>query len=132
MRLFIAIELPDEIKQGIALLQQAESQRERGYRWLPPDQLHLTLKFLGEVDPAQVEQVHRALESISRTGPCTLSFGEFRKLPDPRRPRVLALTITGDTDRLGAIHRELETALESRSFPRERRRFFPHVTLARR
>jgi 2'-5' RNA ligase len=132
MRLFVAIEFPDEVKRGIELLQRAEAQRETGFRWTRRDQLHLTMKFLGELDEVQVESAWRSLESITSLGPCTLGFGGFRYLPDERRPRVLALDLSGDVDRLGLLHGQIEHAFEAHGFARERRPFSPHVTVARR
>jgi 2'-5' RNA ligase len=132
MRLFVAIEFPEEVKQGIQLLQKAEAQRLKGFRWSRPDQLHLTMKFLGELDESHVEEAWRALEGMPPVGACTLGFGGFQCLPDGPRPRVIALEITGDVDRLQELHEQLESSFEANGFPRERRPFFPHVTVARR
>ena len=132
MRLFIAIEFPDEVKQGIQLLQKAEAERQIGFRWTRPDQLHVTMKFLGELDDAQVQSAWTVLKDVPPVGPCTLGFGHFRLLPDNRRPRLVALELTGDIDRLQLLREHLERSCEAHGFPRELRPFFPHVTAARR
>ena len=132
MRLFIALEFPEEAKRGIEQIQEAESQREIGWRWTGRDQLHLTMKFLGEVDEAQAARAAKLLEDVAAVGACTLGLGGFRYLPDARRARVLALELSGDLERLQALREQIERTFESKGFERERRPFFPHVTIARR
>jgi 2'-5' RNA ligase len=132
MRLFVAIEFPEEVKRGLQMIQQAEAQRRHGFRWTRPAQLHVTIKFVGEVEEARVESAWRALEALPRLGAITLGFAGVNTLPKSGRPRVLALELKGDLERLRALYTALENSFEQHGFPRETRVLHPHVTIARR
>ena len=130
-RTFIALELSDSLKEGILAL--TEELRGRGLRasWAGRPTLHLTLKFLGDVEesklPEVVAAVVRASSRVSSFGFETRSLGAF---PSARRPRVLWVGVE-PVDQLFALHGALEGELAELGFPRETRRFHPHVTLGR-
>ena len=130
-RTFVALELSDSLKEGILAL--TEELRLRGVRasWARRATLHLTLKFLGDVEetelPEVVAAVARASRRVSAFGFETRSLGAF---PSPRRPRVLWLGIE-PVEELFALQEAVESELEELGFPREKRRFHPHVTLGR-
>ena len=125
MRLFVALELPDEIRDGLAGLRGGLP----GARWLPPANYHLTLRFIGEVPPIAAEEADEALASI-RAKPFALSLaglGTFEK-----NGRVSALWVGVEkTDSLVFLQAKVETALQRIGLEPERKRFAPHVTLAR-
>ena len=131
VRTFIALELSDGLKEGILTLN--EELRKRGVRagWARRPALHLTLKFLGDVEeselPEVVAAVRRASSRVSSFSFDTRSLGAF---PSPARPRVLWVGIE-PAEGLLALHGELEGELEELGFERERRRFRPHITLGR-
>lgn len=134
MRLFIAIELPEQMRQildqQIAKLdQQVDS---RAVRWLPPGAVHLTLKFLGEVDDGQIPQI---VEGIDRAASLHQRFGigvgSLGCFPNCRRPRVIWIGITADETPLAALHSEIESELQALGFAPEQRRFHPHLTVGR-
>jgi len=125
MRLFIAIELPGEIKRKL------EGMRTNipGSRWVPGEQIHLTLAFLGEVDDATLEQLTGALAAIRSPG-FSLSFSGTGCFPDRRRPRVLWIGLEPEPllNSLASLVREAVLAC---NIPQEERPFSPHITLAR-
>jgi len=125
MRLFIAIELPDEIKR------QLEGMRTDipGSRWVPMEQIHLTLAFLGDVDDATLERLTRTLAAIRSPG-FSLRFSGVGCFPDRRRPRVLWAGLEPEPllNGLAAAVREAVLACD---IPLEERPFSPHITLAR-
>ena len=125
MRLFIAIELPGEIKK------QLESMRTTipGSRWAPLEQIHLTLAFLGEVDDTKLDQLTGALAAI-KVPAFDLCFSGTGCFPDRRRPRVLWVGLKQEPllNSLASLIRESVLACD---IPQEERPFSPHITLAR-
>ena len=125
MRLFVAIDLPDRIKQAVAGICRGVP----GVRWLPPDQLHLTLRFIGETEDAAIATIRSGLAAI--TSPAfPLSLREMGCFPSPRRPRVLWVGLSGGAPLMQLQH-DVETALVAAGLPPEERPFSPHITLAR-
>lgn len=125
MRLFVALELPDEVRGRLSDLML----RIPGLRWVPPENYHLTLRFIGEVPAFQAEEVDLALEAI-RAKPFDLTLsglGTFEK-----QGRVQSLHVLAErTPALAHLQSKIETALQRAGLPPERKRFTPHVTLAR-
>jgi 2'-5' RNA ligase len=125
------LELSERLKEGILAL--AVEFRARGIRasWAKRPTLHLTLKFLGDVEedelPEVVAAVARASSGVATFDFETSSLGAF---PSPRRPRVLWLGVK-PSDELFGLHAALEDELAELGVQRERRRFHPHITLGR-
>lgn len=132
-RLFIAIELPASLREQIA--EVIDTMRARGLgnlRWVRPDAMHLTIKFLGETPEAQVPGIVGVMrKAASGVRPFTLSVAGAGAFPNLRAPRILWLGVDGDTASLRTLHEALEGSLEGAGFPRETRTFTPHLTLAR-
>lgn len=130
---FIAVELSDEAKAEIQRLIEAVSGMEiRGVCAVRPDGVHVTLRFLGDIERDSVPriiQVIRSAASLSGTFELTLSgVGAF---PSTRSARVLWAGLSGDTDILGELRERVEYELSAAGFRRDRRRFNPHITFAR-
>jgi len=125
MRLFIAIELPGEIKGLLARKQIAIP----GTRWVPPEQLHLTMAFLGEVDEATCALLSGKLGQIASPG-FTLHFSGSGCFPDRRRPRVLWAGLSPNP-LLTALADQVNQTVSSCGIVQEERPFSPHITLAR-
>ena len=132
MRLFIAIELPHEIKQGLAKMQEQLKGGGAGASWTRPEGIHLTLKFLGEVPEAKVPEIMSALAAAVReTGKFRLAVGGAGAFPNVRNPRVLWVGVTGALESLTALQAAVEGAMVKLGFEPEDRKFSPHLTLAR-
>lgn len=129
MRLFIAIELPKSFRQEVGRIQKQLKTLSCGGRFVPEDNFHITLHFIGESrDLAQaVEAIHEASRGIR---PFTLHLGKYMSL-EKNGSRASTLEVRGQLDELRALYESLESALSDRGFPRERRRFTPHITLGR-
>lgn len=125
MRLFVAIDLPDDIRQSVADICRGLP----GVRWLPPEQLHLTLRFIGEADDAVNAALRRGLAKIALP-PFTLALNGADCFPSPRRPRVLWVGLNGG-EPLTQLQQEVEAAAVAAGLPPEERPFSPHITLAR-
>ena len=132
IRSFIAIELPQEIRDTLAAIQGQLKPSQAKMRWVNPNGIHLTLKFLGNIHPAQVAEIaETAAIEIKNEPPLTLRPLGLGAFPNLRNPRVLWVGIIGEVERLGNIQTCLETGLERLGFAREQRPFRPHLTLGR-
>lgn len=133
-RIFCAVELPDEVKSRVAEhIKRLRSEFPHARAsWEKPEKLHITLKFLGEVEPSRVEDLSRAAShAASRVEPFRLTIDEAGAFPPHGQPRVLWLGIEDSSGRLAALQSSLEDACAAAGFPREPRPFKPHLTLAR-
>jgi len=125
MRLFIAIELPDDVKKVLARL-RADI---RGAHWVPVAQLHLTLSFLGEVDDVAAKSLTSELAQIQAPG-FDLGFAGAGSFPNQRQPRVLWVGLRPEP-LLANLAALVRSAVLSCHIPQEERPFAPHITLAR-
>jgi 2'-5' RNA ligase len=132
-RLFISIPLPVELRLAVTEFQQAWKQRvPRGaVRWTPPGQMHLTLRFLGDVPDLAVPALNRAIQdACANCAPFALHLAGPGTFPDWRRPRVFWLGVGGDLDVLARLQDGIEKG--TRSWGKvEDRGFHPHLTLGR-
>jgi 2'-5' RNA ligase len=131
-RLFLAVPMPDAVREQIgALIEQLEP-RDWPVRWVDPDNAHLTLHFLGDTPPEQAAILRLALPAIVARHDAfdlrTAGLGVFPKL---KRPRVIWLGVWGPAHRLEAIYNELGDVLDEMQFPIEEKPFSPHITLGR-
>lgn len=125
MRLFIAIDLPPELKRALWTLRSDLP----GARWVALEQIHLTLAFLGEVEEKKIEPLSAELARI-HLPPFTLSFTCTGCFPNRERPRVLWVGLAPQP-RLAELAHQVQTALMVCDLPVEARPFSPHITLAR-
>ena len=133
LRLFVAVTLPAEARDAIArLIQGLRAADLTGVRLVDPDGVHLTLKFLGNVDSSRVPALTGALDAVGEGAvPFALHLGDVGVFPDRRSPRVLWAGVSGDTEVLAALARRVDDACANVGFPREQRAFSPHLTVAR-
>jgi RNA 2',3'-cyclic 3'-phosphodiesterase len=134
VRTFIAIELPDQLRQQMAAIRRSFSGREHTLKWVAPAAMHITVKFLGDIARTRIDDVQAGMiQAASTVPPFSLQVSGFGCFPNPRTPRVLWAGISdGDGKRaLCALFERIEGALASRGFSRDERSFSPHITLAR-
>jgi 2'-5' RNA ligase len=125
LRLFVALALPTLVKTQLAAL----SGGIPGAKWVPPENYHLTLRFIGEIEPWRAEEVDAALAAIRapRFDLALAGIGTFEKAG-----RIVSLHVPAErSEALGRLQGKVETALQRVGLEPERRRFAPHVTLAR-
>jgi 2'-5' RNA ligase len=133
-RLFIALELPENVLRAIGRLQAdlKKTTAPRAARWTRPEGIHLTLKFLGDVPAARADELGSALrEAASRGQPFDLQAQGLGCFPNLARPRVLWLGLAGDLGKLRALQADVEERTARLGFAAEERGFSPHLTLAR-
>ncbi len=134
LRLFVAIELPPEVKAELD--RSAKRLRMRcgvsQLKWVAVESIHLTLKFLGETAAERLDAVKSALAtSTDGVGALTLALGTVGAFPALSRPRVIWVGLEGDTQGLIALAGRLDQSLQTAGFEPEARPFSPHLTLAR-
>jgi 2'-5' RNA ligase len=129
----VACELPGETREALAAVQSLLRERgAEGLRWVRPEGIHLTLKFLGEVPVRRLEAVERALAGAVRE-PFRLSvrLGRLGSFGGSTGLRVVWVALEGDVEALSGLAARVERALGPLGFPPERRPFAAHLTLAR-
>jgi RNA 2',3'-cyclic 3'-phosphodiesterase len=130
MRLFIALDIPENVRNSLAALTAKLRPACRNARWVRIEGLHVTLKFIGETPAEKTELITSALASIPPRAPIPITFRGLGFFPDERRPHVLWAGVKAGAE-LAELAGAVETALEPLGIPREDRGFSPHLTLAR-
>jgi 2'-5' RNA ligase len=133
IRSFIAIELPGELKQALTELQRKfKSAGSLPVKWVDPGNIHLTLKFLGDIDAADTSKIITALEEAVRgLPPFNLEVRGLGVFPNMSRIQIIWVGLYGDLGKLSQLQKRIETSLKPLGFPPEARPFSPHLTLAR-
>jgi RNA 2',3'-cyclic 3'-phosphodiesterase len=132
MRAFIAIELPQDIKEAIGRLQAKLKQTGADVKWVSPANIHLTLKFLGEIDEKTKDAVCNAMRSaVADIRAFPIKLGELGAFPGMQSPRVIWIGLSEGHDRVKAIAQHLEHELGQCGKSREEREFSSHITIAR-
>lgn len=132
VRTFICIEIPESIKARIDKLQQTLRQTEAVVSWTKPANIHLTLKFLGGVKASRINSTTKALSRATNgIGPFEVQVGGAGCFPSPRSPRVLWVGISNVPEQLRQLYSNMEDELTREGFPREKRKFSPHLTIGR-
>ena len=133
IRSFIAIDLTDDLRSRLARL-EASLQAGGRFRakWVKPESIHLTLKFLGDVAADKITAIGDALtEAAQGIPPFNLEVGELGAFPNLSRTQVVWVGISGEMDKLELLRERIETNLELLGFAPEKRAFRPHLTVAR-
>ncbi|HDY69823.1 MAG TPA: RNA 2',3'-cyclic phosphodiesterase [Actinobacteria bacterium] len=131
-RLFMAIDIPDDAVAGLVAWQQRFLAGDRALRLTPAAQLHITLVFLGQMGEEQLEQVADQLDRLEDRSACELAASRMVGLPRGRNPRVIAAAFDGPAEGPRRIYDELAAGLVAKGLGgKEKRNYFPHVTLAR-
>jgi len=133
VRSFIAIELPDEVKQELTQLEdRLKLSNQPWVRWVNPYSIHVTLKFLGNVATDRIDQITRSMEEASRgIAPFHLEVRELGVFPNLKRVQVAWVGVKGEVDTVQRLQQRIESGLVPLGFAAESRRFTPHLTLAR-
>ncbi len=125
IRLFVSLKLPDEVRECLHLV----CCDVPGARWVDPDQLHLTVRFIGEVEEPVFEEIRDGLGSV-HVAPFELEFRGVGHFPPRGQPRVLWAG-TGQSEELVLLRQRVDSVLVRVGLPPEARKFAPHITLAR-
>lgn len=130
-RLFVAVPLVPEVREALSAHLRAAFPEGLPGRAAPPDNWHLTLRFLGDATPESADAVTRELNAAPLPPPFVARFGEPGAFPRPARATVLWLGVAEGAQRLHELASTVEEAARRAGFPPERRPFAPHLTLSR-
>lgn len=132
IRTFIAIPIPEGVSAWLRQIQDQLRLPGLNVRWLAARNVHLTLKFLGDIDPARVSEIAAQVDVAAATIPSfRLQAKGVGVFPNFSKARVLWVGLTGDVERLRTLQANLETGLEAVGFAREGRGFRAHLTIGR-
>jgi 2'-5' RNA ligase len=133
IRSFIAIELPEEAKKGLARLRKGLERDEHKFvKWVDPEGIHLTLKFLGDIPSRRVMEITEAMKkAVQGISPFSLEISGLGAFPNLKQVRVLWVGVGGELDRLSTLQQNVDSGLAALGFAKEERPFVPHLTLAR-
>jgi RNA 2',3'-cyclic 3'-phosphodiesterase len=132
IRCFLAIDLPEELRPGLAQVQEELQRSHADVRWVAPGNIHLTLKFFGNVPDDEIDTLAQAArEAAAETSPLQLQATGAGAFPSPTAPRVVWLGLGGDIVHLTQLFYRLEKAFAALGYPPEGRAFNPHLTLGR-
>lgn len=132
LRLFIAIELSPQQRREVALLQGTNRHKIKGVRWVRPEQLHLTLKFLGDTNIDHINKIKIAMdESAASFRQFQVNYGGCGVFPTVQKARVIWVGLKDGKTEIENLFQLLDLALTNRGFKQENRRFKPHLTIGR-
>jgi 2'-5' RNA ligase len=134
LRIFIAIPLPERLLTRLSDVQYRLQGKvsHRSVRWVKPEGVHLTLKFLGDTPRDEIPTIEEALTVVARNAPSfTLTAEGLGCFPSPSRPRVLWVGVTEPTGRLKVLYQAVEESMTALGYKPERHGFTPHLTLGR-
>ncbi len=131
MRLFVAVNLPTEVRERLAAVQDRLRRAQADVSWVRPENIHLTLKFLGETEEKQLERIRPALAEAARAGaPFSIQVSGVGSFGG-RVPRVVWVGVENGAEPLTELARQVEGALAQVGVPKEKRGFTAHLSLGR-
>jgi 2'-5' RNA ligase len=134
IRAFIAIEMPNEVAKELEEAKRDLSQRlpSGGVKWVKSENIHLTLRFLGNVAQQRLVDIYEGLDQVAaESGRFTLNLADLGCFPNPRRPRVIWIGLGCKTNQLGIVQNKVSQMLLPMGWEEEGRNFHPHLTLGR-
>lgn len=130
MRLFVALEIPEMVRETLAALQQQMRAENAGLRWVPPDNFHVTLKFIGEATSDELGEIRSELRGVRPEGLLRATFRGLGYSWNARRGGVFWVTMEV-TETMKMLAAQINRRLERLGMAAEERDFLPHLTLAR-
>lgn len=133
IRAFIAVELPQEVKKELAELEtQLKKNSPSVVRWVDPNNIHITLKFLGEIPQESIDELMLAMEEGAKwVKAFNLEVSGVGAFPNMDRAQVVWVGVRGDLAQISQLQKKIEANTEQLGFPRESRGFTPHLTVGR-
>lgn len=132
IRTFIAAEIPEEIKEKLWMLHKEFASIAPEIRWVRKDGMHLTFKFLGNVDESKISDFESSLRAaVKNTGIIEAEIKSLGAFPKAAMARVVWVGVSGELEKIQELAYRIETAMDKFGFEREKRGFVPHITLGR-
>lgn len=131
MRCFIAIEMPNEIRGSLGSLILKIGPKSKGVRWVPVENIHITLKFFGEVKDELIPDIEKGISAVCMNyEPFNINVRGAGVFPNPKYPNVLWVGVD-DSSELARLNTDIEEAMYELGFEKEDRNFSPHLTIGR-
>lgn len=133
IRAFIAVELPSFLKEELGRIESIlKAGNTTPVKWVDFESIHLTLKFLGDIESSRVGEIIEGIENACvGISPFELKIKGLGVFPNPARTRIAWVGLVDSTDELSLLQRNIESEMEKLEYERETRKFSPHLTLAR-
>jgi RNA 2',3'-cyclic 3'-phosphodiesterase len=133
MRTFIALKIPEPVKKDISCFQnKLKSQFSKQIKWVEPENIHLTLKFIGEIKPEQIESINTVIQScITNIKPFPISFDGAGAFPNLQYPKILWIDLKDGREKIIQLMISLNEKLADIGFEFETRDLSPHLTIGR-
>ena len=132
IRTFIAVNLPEEIQKVARDLKPTVGKNPSAVKWVPEENIHLTLRFIGPTAPGEVEKINRLLRDTARRhADFSLTISDVGCFPKKERPRVLWLGVRGEVEALARLVEDINSEMEQLGYPNDDRNYAPHVTIGR-
>ncbi len=132
LRFFLAVNLPDKVKDKITPLVQPLRYKFKNVRWVSSVNQHLTLKFYGNVEEEGIKKLSDDVrKGVKGFGKFEVSFGQFGYFGSKISPRVILIGVDKGKEELAELNNVIEEISERHGFEREKREFFPHLTVGR-
>ncbi len=132
IRAFIAVQIPEEIKQKFREIQRKLEASRADVRWVKPGNAHITLQFLGETPVDKLNDIETALRQVAAShAPFEVSIDGLGVFPNERRPRVVWIGVSHGADSLAALQSSVSREMRGLGFKAETREYSPHITLGR-
>jgi len=132
VRVFLALEIPEEIKEYLGVVKDQLAMRIHGVKWVNEKAQHITLKFFGEQEEKRVSEIGDALSGIERWyDPVAVTLQGIEAFPDRKRARVIVMALEKGVDNIQMIFHDIEDRLSGLDIEKEKRSFRPHITLGR-
>jgi 2'-5' RNA ligase len=132
LRTFIAIEINDHVRRELTSLQDKLREANADVKWTEPENLHITIKFLGDTPAEKLPEINAVLDQTARAfHSFDLDIGELGAFPNTHAPRIIWAGATRQADQVAAIAAMIEAGLEPLEFKKEDRAFTAHITLGR-
>lgn len=132
IRTFVAVSLDEELRHKISDVQQRAKSFASGVKWVPPENLHVTLKFLGDVSREKLSRVQAAIDEVAgKLTAFDLTVGGMGLFPTAKRPRVIWVGLEDGCEQLVALAKDVEDAMIGLKFEKEEKPFRSHITIGR-
>lgn len=131
-RIFIALLINNELKNGLIQIQEKLKVSKAEVKWVSHEGIHLTLKFLGNVEDFQMENIYAIVSAVvANFSPFTISLSSLNAFPGMSRPQIIWVGIQQGREVICEINQQIEDNLVSLGFEKEKKRFSPHLTIGR-
>jgi 2'-5' RNA ligase len=132
IRTFVAVEMPADVQKQFREVQTALRRTDAHVKWVEPHNIHATLKFLGDVAEDQLEGLYEGVtKGVVGCAPFEIRLTQIGAFPDLKRPRVVWIGVDAGKEKLIELQKNVEEAISLHGFPKEDRKFSPHLTIGR-